>query len=183
MTILSKLNHNFDYLGISETRLKSSIKNSKNTNLSIKGYKSFDTPAVSSVGGTVFYISESLDSKPRQDFSKIISFNSGNLESTFDEIIFKNRKKFIIGCIYKHPSFKIDLFNEQYLSRLLKKACKENKKLILLGDFNIDLLTCHTEISHSKFLDTLGAYQILPSIILPNRHIRQSHRQHFHLKY
>ena len=166
MTILSKLNHNFDFLGISETRLKSPIEN---TSLSIKGFKPFDTPAVSSVGGTALFISESLTSKPRKDLSKIISSNSGNLESTFAEIILKNRKNYIIGCIYKHPLFKIDLFNEQYLLPLLKKACKENKNLILLGDFNIDLLSCNTEISHSKFLDTLGAYQILPSITLPTR--------------
>ena len=51
----------------------------------------------------------------------------------------------------------------------MKKACQENKILILLGDYNIDLLTCNTEISHSKFLDTLGAYQLLPTITLPTR--------------
>ena len=52
---------------------------------------------------------------------------------------------------------------------MLKKACKENKTLIILGDFNIDLLTCNTQISHSNFLDLLGAYQILPTITLPTR--------------
>ena len=63
----------------------------------------------------------------------------------------------------------VDLFNEQFLTPLLKKACQENKNLILLGDFNIDLLTCETEPSHSKFLDILGSYQILPTITLPTR--------------
>ena len=165
-TLLSRLNHNFNILGISETRLKSPIENSS---LSISGFKPFDTPAVSSVGGTALFISKSLKSKPRKDLTKLIYSDSGHLESTFAEIVLKNRKNFIVGCIYKHPDMKIDLFNDQFLTPLLKKSCQENKNLILLGDFNIDLLTCDSEISHSKFLDILGAYQILPTITLPTR--------------
>ena len=165
-TLLYNLNHNFSILGISETRLKSSIEN---TELSINGFKSFDTPAVSSVGGTALFISNSLKSKPRKDLSRIVHSDCGNLESTFAEIVLKNRKNFIVGCIYKHPLLDVDLFNQKFLSPLLKKACQENKNLILLGDFNIDLLTCDSVISHSKFLDILGAYQILPTITLPTR--------------
>ena len=165
-SLLSRLNHNFNILGITETRLHSSIEN---TELSIPGFKSFDTPAVTSVGGTALFISKSLKSKPREDLSKLVYSNSGNLESTFAEIVLKKRKNFIVGCIYKHPLFDIDLFNEKILTPLLRKSCQENKNLVLLGDFNIDLLTCDTEISHSKFLDVLGAYQILPSITLPTR--------------
>ena len=165
-SLLSRLNHSFDILAISETRCKAKIDGS---DLTINGFKSFDTPAVSAVGGTALFISKSLSSKPREDLSKLIYSDSGNLESTFAEISLKNRKNYIVGCIYKHPLFKVDLFNEYYLTPLLKKACQENKHLILLGDFNIDLLTCSTEISHSKFLDTLGAFQILPTITLPTR--------------
>ena len=165
-TLLSQLNHNFSILGISETRLHSPIENS---DLAISGYKPFDTPAVSAAGGTALFISKSLNSKSRKDLSKLVSSNSGNLESTFAEIVLKNRKNFIVGCIYKHPNLNVDLFNDQFLSPLLKKACQENKNIILLGDFNIDLLTCDTEISNSKFLDVLGAYQILPTITLPTR--------------
>ena len=44
----------------------------------------------------------------------------------------------IVGCIYKHPEMTVYDFN-QALSQLLEKLARENKKLVLMGDFNIDL--------------------------------------------
>lgn len=167
-SLLSKLNHQFDILGITETRFQSPF-DSSSSNISFHGYKHYDTPAVTSVGGTALYISESYNSKPRLDLSKLVFSDSGNLESTFAEICLTNRKNIIVGCIYKHPHMDIDLFNNEFLSPLLKKTSKENKTIILLGDFNINLLSCNTEISHSNFLDRLGEYQILPAITLPTR--------------
>lgn len=61
----------------------------------------------------------------------------------------------------------IDDFNTNYLSPLLNMASVENKTLILLGDFNIDLLKSNT--NSSNFLDILGSHSILPSILLPTR--------------
>ena len=40
------------------------------------------------------------------------------------------------GCICKHPCMPIEEFNDEYILPLLEKASKENKPLILLGDFN-----------------------------------------------
>lgn len=163
--LFSRLNHNFDIIGISETRIHST----PSSNISLEGYEFIHTPAVTSVGGTALYISKSLNCKPRKDLSKLIHTNDGNLESAFAEIIFKNRKNIIVGCIYKHPNMNVDLFNDQYLSPFLKSVDEEGKSLTLLGDFNIDLLTCDSETSHANFLDLLGAYQMLPSITLPTR--------------
>ena len=61
----------------------------------------------------------------------------------------------------------IDDFNENFLSPLLSKASKENKVILLLGDFNINLLNSNVNSSHSNFLDILGSYQLLPHITLP----------------
>ena len=61
----------------------------------------------------------------------------------------------------------IDLFNNQYLSPVLKSIEDEGKSLTLLGDFNIDL--SDSKASHANFLDILGAHQMLPSITLPTR--------------
>ena len=75
----------------------------------------------------------------------------------------------MIGCVYKHPFMGIDLFNNQYLSPVLKFIEDEGKSLTLLGDFNIDLLTCDSKASHANFHDIPGAHQMLLSITLPNR--------------
>ena len=45
----------------------------------------------------------------------------------------------------------------------------EKKEIILLGDFNIDLLKCDSEPDVASFLDTLGSNLILPQILLPTR--------------
>ena len=57
----------------------------------------------------------------------------------------------IVGCIYKHPCMPIEEFNEEYILPLLEKASKENKPLILLGDFNINLLKSDSDNSVSNF--------------------------------
>ena len=75
----------------------------------------------------------------------------------------------IIGCIYKHPCMPIEEFNDEYILLLLEKASKENKPLILLGDFNINLLKSDSDNSVSNFLDILGSFSLLPQIILPTR--------------
>ena len=63
----------------------------------------------------------------------------------------------------------IDEFNEVFLLPLLEKASKENKPLILLGDFNINLLKSDTDNFISHFLDILGSFSLLPQIIFPTR--------------
>ena len=164
-TLLHNLNHNFSILGITETRLHSPIEN---TELSISGFKSFDTPAVSSVGGTALFISKSLKTKPRKDLANLVYSDSGNLESTFAEIVLKKRKNFIVGCIYKHPLLSLDDFNK-YLEPLLNKICKENKQILLLGDFNINLLHATTNPNILSFLNNLSSHFLIPNIFLPTR--------------
>ena len=63
----------------------------------------------------------------------------------------------------------IDEFSQVFLLPLLEKASKENKPLILLGDFNINLLKSDTDNSISHFLDILGSFSLLPQIIFQTR--------------
>ena len=97
------------------------------------------TPTESSAGGALLYIADYLTYKQRKDLTKQ-TYKSKELESIFIEIMYKKKKNVIIGCLYKHPCMPIDEFNDEFLLPLLEKASKENKKLILLGDFNINLL-------------------------------------------
>ena len=45
-----------------------------------------------------------------------------------------------IGCIYKHPNIPINEFLSYYLQPPLKKLSFENKEVLLMGDFNTNLL-------------------------------------------
>ena len=75
----------------------------------------------------------------------------------------------IIGCIYKHPNMDIREFCHTFLSQLLDKISLENKKVMLLGDFNINLLNCDSDKQTLDFLEEMVANSLLPKITSPTR--------------
>ena len=64
-------------------------------------------------------------------------------------------------------------FNDYYLNELLHKLSSEKKSVILLGDFNVDLMIYDNHDSTNEFLDSLSSYLFLPHITQPTR-IRDS---------
>ena len=46
-------------------------------------------------------------------------------------------------------------FIDNYLSELLQKFSKEDKKIMLMGDFNMDLLKYDRNTDHASFFDAL----------------------------
>ena len=75
----------------------------------------------------------------------------------------------IVGCVYRHPSMFVDEFNKHFLTPLLEKATQENKPILLLGDFNIDLLQVKSNKDVSEYFDLTSQFNLLPHIILPTR--------------
>ena len=170
-TLLSLLNHNFSFIGISETRF---LKNQEPIfDFSIPGYSAINTPTESSAGGVLLYVSNSFAFKPRLDLSQLM-YQSKNLESVFVEIIVPKKTNIIVGTIYKHPDMSFNSFNSEFLEPLLHKVKHESKQTILLGDFNVDLLKAEVNSDSSLLLDTLGSNLIVPQILLPTRITRES---------
>ena len=60
-------------------------------------------------------------------------------------------------------------FLESHLKELLRKINKEKKKIILLGDFNIDILKYDTVKDSSDFLDIMTEAFLFPHISSPTR--------------
>ena len=60
-------------------------------------------------------------------------------------------------------------FNNHYLSNLLDNLSDENKTVVLLGDFNADLLKYDKDCNVSDFLDTMYSNLLLPHIASPTR--------------
>ena len=65
-------------------------------------------------------------------------------------------------------------FNDEYLKPLSEKSISENKEVILLGDFNIDLLKYDLNKNVSDFLDIMYSTNLRPSITSPTRLISRS---------
>ena len=165
-TLLSMLNYKFDIIGITETKI---MKNKVPiVDININEYKKFDTSTESEKGGVILYVNNDLVSNERKDLDNLI-YKSFQLESVFVEIINKNGKNIICGCIYRHPSMDLNEFNQDFLNPLMEKTLKENKAIFLLGDFNADLLNYNSEVDITNFFDTLTSNLIVPHIILPTR--------------
>ena len=85
------------------------------------------------------------------------------IEWTFVEIIIKNVKNMVAGCIYKHPKQIIPDFLDNHLLPLLEKLPYENKQILIMGDFKINLLNYDNKHT-ANFLDTMFSYSYLPFI-------------------
>ena len=96
-------------------------------------------------------------------------YKSKQLESVFIEICSKNKKNIIVGCIYRHPSMDLNEFNEEFFNPLMEKIGSEDKKLFLMGDFNIDLLRVDVDTPTTNFFDVVTANLLVPQIIIPTR--------------
>ena len=97
--------------------------------------------------GVILYVNENLACNERKDLNALL-YKSSELKSAFVEIINKNNKNTICGCIYRHPSM-------DFLNPFMEKKLKLNKSIFLLGDFNADLLNCDSEVDITNFFDTL----------------------------
>ena len=60
-------------------------------------------------------------------------------------------------------------FNYVYHHDVLEKLSKEYKTLVLMGNFNIDLLKYDSNIDSSTFLDKMYSSFLLPYISSPSR--------------
>ena len=90
------------------------------------------------------------------------------IESTIVVIINKNEKNMVAGCFYKHPKQTIPDFLDNLLLPLLEKLSNKNRQILIIGDFNINLLNYDNK-NTANFLDTMFSYSSLPLINTPTR--------------
>ena len=135
--LLSNLKSKPNIIGISETRLQRGKQ--PITNIFLPNYVSEHTPTESGKGGTLLYIDKNIKYKLRNDLN---IYEKKMVESTFIEILNKKQKNMIIGCVYKHPKHGVSDFTNNYITPLLDKLSNENKDIMIMGDFNFNLINC-----------------------------------------
>ena len=163
-SLINSIDMCIDVIGVTESNIKHS--DSSITNVDIQGYSIEHSPSNANKGGALLYINESLNYKTRKDLEIT---KSRELESSFIEVIKPCEKNTIVGCIYRHPSMSIAEFNNDYLRCLLDKLNLENKNVVLLGDYNINLLQYDKSTDVAHFLDSMCSYSLFPSITQPTR--------------
>ena len=161
-SLLTLLNHSFDVICITETRLH---ELSPPANVEIPGYDFHHTPTTSQCGGAGIYVKSTLQYEVLNKYS---ASHHNICESIFIEIKNNSKKNIVIGCIYRHHS-PISEFCTTYLDNLLKKITKSKKMCALLGDFNIDLIKYDSQMSVGSFYDQISAHSFRPLILQPSR--------------
>jgi len=159
--LLENCDINFDFIGITETRLNKH----KISSAVLDQYAHEDCPAESVKGGVRIYLSKKFSYLPRKDLE---IYSKGELESVFVEILNVNKPNTLIGCIFRHPCTDIDKFDILY-NDLLEKISHEKKQLTIMGDFNIDLLNVNTNPASERFLNLNLSNCLKPHISKPTR--------------
>ena len=147
---LSLIKTKFDIICISESRITKN--NSLTTNINIPGYNFEHTPTESKAGGLLMYISDKISYKLCIDLNV---YCSKQLESVFIEVLIQNKQNQLIGTVYKHPSVNVSKFNHEYLTDILTKTKNEND-IILMGDFNVNLINYYKNRGTYEFLEQLS---------------------------
>ena len=130
------------------------------------GYKLISTEHVNRRGGeTGILVREEIMYKVRAD---LCPFVEGMIESTFIEIIAKNRKPIVVGSLYKPPDKHPNIFTNS-LNETIAKIKTEGKELILGMDHNMDLIKSSEHKPTQQFLDDLLNKDIFPTITRPTR--------------
>ena len=137
----------------------------------LEGYIIEHTHTESSYGGVLLYIDHHINYKV---CNNLRIYKAKELESIFIEILNQNSKNTIIGCIYRHLCMDPAEFNHVCLHDVLEKLSNENNTVVLMGDFNIDLLEHDSNIDSSAFLDKMHSSFFLPYISSPSRLTTQS---------
>ena len=75
---------------------------------------------------------------------------------------------------YKHPKHEVSDFTNNYITPLLDKLSNGNKDIMIMGDFNINLIHYNDDKNIGNFLDTMFSQSFLPYITTPTRITRNA---------
>ena len=162
-SLLQNSDTKFKIIGITESGYKDEQTAKELGRL--PNYRHFDKCASSKKGGVRLYISKEIHSVERKDLQL---YKKSQLESVVREIVSDKGKNFLVACIYKHPKMDDREFTILY-SNLLEKINSENKKAIILGDCNLDLLNASENIYTNEFLQNNLCNFFVPQITRPTR--------------
>ena len=160
VNLLSELVIPSHLIAISETRLGAT----PTSNISIYNYEFIHKPSKTIAGGVGLYITRDLG------FCEIHEYDleHPDCEDLWINLKLNSNISFILGVIYKHPRKDIIKFTET-ISNALEKLNRDKRLFILLGDWNIDLLSHSTDLATMRYIDIHLANLSLPLITKPTR--------------
>src|SRR6218665_2989123 len=132
----------------------------------IPGYRSVLRSRVGGGGGGVGFLVREGIVHQCIDLDKL-GVTSNTFECLFIQLNFK-RGSCIMGVVYRPPGQNLEEFNIE-IDHLLTELSKRGKDVILLEDFNVDLLKVSEHKRTNSFYNCLIAHHLLPVITRPTR--------------
>ena len=128
LRILLSQQQNIDILCICETFLQDEFCNEE---IQLENYQLFRKDRKSNGGGLVVYVKENLRCSQRDDL------HVDGIEAMWLEVKHESQKAFLLGYTYRPPSSHLRWTTD--FEQILEQVFTENKEVILLGDFNLNL--------------------------------------------
>ena len=167
--LVSNLQFRFDIIALTETWNPDYKEHCFQPPI-INGYKPYKGTTGSTLkGGCGLYISDELKPLARPDLNIKIKDDDVELETYWTEIIIEKQPNRLVGVVYRHPTKQNNEKCTEILSDTLKKIRKENKKVLIAGDFNYDLLKFEKNQKISNFLQMMLDNSFQPCITEPTR--------------
>ena len=148
-----------DFICLTETFMKKGSE----SNLRLPGYKlsSFFSRQEQRRGGSCILVNRDLDYIPLkivEELACLYCFECSGIELTYFNLI--------VICIYRTPKSNVHVFLDK-LTTLLQTLTRQNKNIIVCGDWNIDILKENTLSLELKTI--LRNYNFNPHIYKPTR--------------
>ena len=119
--------------------------------------------------GSAFFLRNTLSYKIRSD----LNMNSDAIECLCLEISTKTSKKIILSLNYLPPNGDTTLF-EKHMKSILSKNKATKKEVILIGDFNMNLLDFDKNKRVQSFVNLMFRFGMIPTINKPTRVTRHT---------
>ena len=170
--LLNELDFSFDFVGLTET-WDDTTKNTSFLPETLSGYQPFEsTPGTSQNSGCGLYVKEGIHFSKRDDLSCCYYDNKCEFQTMFVEIHNTKSRNLLVGVVYRHPKGGENSDTDPFLSNIKKimtTASKENKEMIIMGDFNLNLLNIDTKEYTANFLQSMLSFSFQPHILQPTR--------------
>ena len=131
----------------------------------------YDLPDSKKAGGVGVFIKKSLTQIVNAHY-KLMQSHADEFENIWFEIVCQ-QKKYVLGCIYRHPNCHVGDF-QSALEATLSKISNQKLPCLIVGDINIDLIKWAHHKPTNEYLDSLITNNFLPLMVLPTRITRKS---------
>ena len=157
--LLYELDFHFNVIGVTETKITNSNLHTCNANIPGYVFECVPTPLAS--GGVGLFIDETLS------YSVLGKISNEAFQSLWIEITFVKKKSVICGVLYRQHNSPNRF--QQYFDETIEKFTSSGKHVVIMGDFNIDLLKCDSSSYSHDFISSLQSCYLIPTIDKPTR--------------